>query len=209
VNQMSQLRPAAEACPAGAINLQFRVKPPNEYDHCLLRETDFWRAVVRAGGIGCVAQGRKGPVYDPARPPWITMPSQAVRYQKMGSILLPAVEGVDNLVLSFRVPANYDAVIRALVGIFVPVGGGLGLAEGSGDLVWRLQTNSVYVKDYGAVTTSLGDLSSPHSFVGGGIRLRANSLVRCWVRVGVGGLANLDPLGRIICIVMGWNYPAP
>lgn len=197
-------------CAANQFNIQYRVSPPNVWDQCLIQETDFWRAVIRAGGIGCVAKGERGRVYDPSRPPWIFMPPQSIRFQKvamltMAQILLP---GVDYLVLQFQVPANYDAVIKSLTNIFVPTPGGMGLVEGSGDMIWRLQINSVWPKDYGNLITSQGDLANPHVLTGGGIRLKANSIVRYWVQVSPAGVGVLDPLGRVICICMGWNYPA-
>lgn len=196
-------------CRGNAIDIQHRVSPPNRYDQCLTEEVEFWRAVVRAGGIGCVARGERGRVYDPSRPPWIFMPPQSIRFQKVGQLpiagLLPAV---DYLVLQFQVPANYDAVIKSLTNIFSPSPAGAGLIEGSGDMIWRLQINTVWPKDFGTIITSMGDLANPHVLVGGGIRLRANFLVRYWVSVSAAGMGVLDPKGRIICVAMGWNYPA-
>lgn len=196
-------------CRGNSIDLQHRISPPNRYDLCLAEELDLWRAIVRAGGIGCVARGEKGRVYDQARPPWIFMPPQSIGIKKVGQRALAGmVAGIDYLVLSFQVPANYDAVIKSLTNVFVASPGGGALIEGSGDLTWRVQINTVWAKDYGVIITSLGDLANPHVLVGGGIRLRANFLVRYWVQVSAAGLANLDPKGRIVCVATGWNYPA-
>jgi hypothetical protein len=175
--------------------------PPNPYTECLYREQRMWSNIEARGGLYrlcCPSMPGKG---DP--PPWVAMPSQGRRYQQIGSILLPAVEGVDNLVTTFSVPTGYDGVIVSIVGMFT----GTGFVEGSGDLHYRIQINRRWLKDYGDIQTTMGTVASPCMIYRGGVRLRTQETVRYWVQVGAGGLGHLDPTGRIVCAFFGWFYP--
>jgi hypothetical protein len=184
-----------------SVNLQFRAHPPNRYDRCLLAELEMWRRIVMAGGVERVAQGRGQIVYE--REPWLHMPAQGKRFQKLGSLVRPLDDGADYLVNSFLVPTGYDGVIITMTGVFT----GVGFVESSGDLTWRLRIGRRYAKDYGNVQISLGDLRTPYAIHGGGIRIYSNQLVRQYINVAIGAGAWLDPKGRIICACTGWFYP--
>jgi hypothetical protein len=184
-----------------SINIQYQVRLPNEFDRCLAVETETWRAIVRAGGIERVAQGRGQIIYE--REPWLHMPAQGRRFQYVNSPLLPPFDGLDYVITQFEVPIGYDGVIITLTGLYT----GVGFAEGSGDITWRLRINQRWVRNYGAIQTSLGDLRTPYAIHGGGIRIYSNQLVRMYANIAVAALGHLDPTARIICGLTGWLYP--
>jgi hypothetical protein len=174
---------------------------PNPFTQCLYRERDLWDHIVSQGGLTrlcCPSMPGKG---DP--PPWVAMPSEGRRYQQIGSILLPAVEGTDFLVTTFQVPVGYDGVIVSIVNMFT----GAGFVEGSGDIHYRIQINRRWLKDYGDIQTTMGTVASPCMIYRGGVRLRTQEVVRYWVNLGAGALGRLDPTGRIVCAFFGWFYP--
>jgi hypothetical protein len=173
---------------------------PNPYTECLYREQDLWTKIAYEGGLAklcCPSYPEGNP------PPWVAMPSEGKRYQQIGSILLPAVEGTDFLVTSFAVPTGYDGVIVSVVGMFT----GTGFVEGSGDLHYRIQINRRWLKDYGDTQTTMGTVASPCMIYRGGVRLRTQEVVRYWVQLGAGALGRLDPTGRLVCAFFGWFYP--
>jgi hypothetical protein len=178
-------------------NVNQRLWPPNEFNSILGMEGMIWSRIQRCGGLQAICPGMKY-----SQPPWIKQPVQGKRFSKISSIALPAADGTDNLVVSFVVPTGYDGVIISNVNEYT----GTGFQEGSGDLVWRVQLNRRWVKDYGAITTTIGSLVIPYSVNNGAIRLQSGMLVRYWVNRSVGSLGNLDG-GRIICGLFGWFYP--
>ncbi len=170
---------------------------PNAYDQCLSDAMVGQKATLDN------VQADKERRWRFGHPPWVAMPRSGQRYQRVQSVVLPGVEGVDNLLLSYRVPFGYDGVLITITALFT----GTGFIEGSGDLVWRVQNNFRYFKDLGAIELSLGDLQFPYSLEGGGYRLYSNDLIRMSVNLGAGSLGRLDPNGRIVVGITGWIYP--
>lgn len=178
--------------------------PPNPWDDCLFQETDLWWKIQCHGGLAETCRRVGGPRYE--TPPWVVMPPQGRRFQEINTIVLPENVATDNVVVTFRVAVGYDGVIRSLVQRFM---GAPGLVEGSGDLTWRLQLSRRFANDYGAMQTSLGDLTSPGQMTAGGIRIYSNQTIRYLVSLSAAAAGNLDPNGRILCAIFGWVYPRP
>lgn len=173
---------------------------PNLYTTCLYREQAMWREIESRGGLRglCCPSMPAGEM-----PPWVSMPASGRRFQQIGSIPRPAVEGVDTLVATLNVPTGFDGVIVSVVSMFT----GAGFVEGSGDIHYRIQINRRWLKDYGDIQTTLGTVASPCMIYRGGVRLRTQEVCRYWVQLGPGALGRLDPLGRFVCAFFGWFYP--
>ncbi len=170
---------------------------PNAYDRCL-SDAMIGQKITMDN-----VQADKERRWRFGHPPWVAMPRSGQRYQKNVSVALPAVEGAENLLLTYRVPFGYDGVLITATALFT----GTGFIEGSGDITWRFQNNFRYFKDLGEVQITLGDLEFPYSLEGGGYRLYSNDIIRMYVNLGAGSLGRLDPNGRIVVGITGWIYP--
>ncbi len=180
------------------VNFQQRLFPSNEWDMCLADEMRLWQTINQCGGLKAICPGHKYP-----DPPWVKMPGQGKRYGHPSSIpLASAVLDTDTVVQSFLVPTGYDGIIVAPVNIYT----GLGFAEGSGDLTWRIKINMRYAKDYGNITTSMGSLTQPWYNANCQILLQSGQLVQYLVNRSTGSLGNLNG-GRILCGLFGWWWP--
>jgi len=177
-------------------------KVRNRYDQCLQIDTRVWRDIQCKGGITGIC--RRAGTVEYADPPWITMPPQARRFQEINTTALAGfVLNTDLAVVTFRVPMGWDGVITGNAHRFL----GPGFAEGSGDIEWRVQLSNRYAPDYGNMLTSIGDLTSPVSFSGGGVRVYSHQTIRYIARIT--NFAPLDPNGRVLCALYGWFYPRP
>jgi hypothetical protein len=181
------------------INVNQRLQPPNAYNSILQVESDLWGYIQARGGMTKLCPG-SADLYP--QPPWVKQPSQGKRYSKISSIALPAADATDYEVLSFYVPLGFDGVIISTVNLYT----GTGFEEGSGDLTWRIKLNQRYVKDYGAITTSIGSLQTPYNINSGAIRIQSRQLVQYIVNRSVASGGNLNG-GRIVCGLFGWYWP--
>lgn len=177
---------------------------PNHWDACLRQDTMIWDTIQCCGGITGLCKRQDTIQYAENDPPWIKIPSQGRRFQEINSLPLAAfVLNVDQAVLTFQVPIGYDGVIIGNTNRFI----GPGFVEGSGDIEWRVQLSRRYAPDYGLILTSLGDLTAPVAFSGGGIRVYTHQTIRYIARIT--NFALLDPNGRVMCSLYGWFYPRP
>ena len=173
---------------------------PNEYDRCTWREQKAWKQIQCAGGLKKICARPGTPQY--ASPPWIVMPPNGERFQVTDTIPLPAIN-TDTAVVTYRVPVGWDGVINGIVDRVI----GLGFIEGSGDVFWRIRSNLRYFKDYGEITTSLGDLTNPCTLYGGGYRIYSGQNISYLVDLTAAGQAHIDPNALILCSLSGWIYP--
>jgi hypothetical protein len=177
---------------------------PNPFDLCLKQDAQIWHTIQCCGGITGVCKRASTIHYAENDPPWIQMPPQGRRFQEINSVPLALfVLNTDLAVLTFQVPIGYDGVITGIQSRFI----GAGFVEGSGDIEWRIQLSRRYAPDYGQILTSLGDLTSPVSFSGAGLRIYSHQTIRFIARIT--NFGPLDPNGRVLCSLMGWFYPRP
>jgi hypothetical protein len=175
---------------------------PNQWDAALRQDTAVWYTISCCGGIKDLCRRPGTPKYPDDEQPWVQMPAQGKRFQEIQTVLLANfVLNTDLAVVTFQVPIGYDGVINATTNHFL----GLGFAEGSGDIEWRIQLSRRYAPDYGLILTTLGDLTSPAGFAGNGIRVYSNEVIRYLARIT--NFATLDPAGRVLCALSGWFYP--
>jgi hypothetical protein len=182
-----------------SVSRRFKGTLPNFADCQLFGETAFWGVVGRVGARKVFQSLYRW--YD--RDPLVIMPELGQRLQQVGSIALPPFDGLDTVVLSFRMPVGWDGVINALVCAYT----GTGFVEGSGDITWRLRLNDWWVRDYNAITVSLGDPANPYHLHGGGLHIRSDQRVAMYVNVLPAAIARLDPKSTIVCSLAGWKYP--
>ncbi len=178
-------------------NVTQREYPPNEFNLCLEDEAVIWQRIRQYGGLRAICPGTRY-----MEPPWVRMPPQGKRFSKISSITLPSNDGADHLVTQFFVPTGYDGCIAGVVNMYT----GMGFNEGSGDLTWRIQLNQRYVKDFGAITTTIGSLQTPYSVPTGQILVQSRQLVSYYVNRSVASFGNLNG-GRVICALFGWWWP--
>jgi hypothetical protein len=178
-------------------SIQQRQFPPTIYNCCLDVEKQLWEDIQRVGGLQAICPGRRW-----TEPPWVRMPMQGKRFNKINSIALPAANGLDTLITSFQVPYGYDGCI---VSPIFNVDGVTGFVQGSGDLTWRLRLNQRWVRDFGAVTTFLGSTTTPYAVNVGQIIIQSGQVVSIFVNRSTtsGGLAG----GRVIGAAFGWFWP--
>lgn len=174
---------------------------PNIWYCCLQEEIPLYRSVNfeppscpipdKREVSACLSEGED--------PPYDQRTDQSIQIRKLGSIVTP-VAGSDNLVVTFRVPLGYYGVIRGLVCNYT----GTGFIPGSGDIIWRLQIQRRWAKDYGAVDVQLGSSREPFPSE---IFLVSGQKVTWYVNVpNTSGHLQVG-MSWIICSVNGWIYP--
>ena len=115
---------------------------------------------------------------------------------------LPAVEGVDTVVLDTTIDPGMSGVVTAV--LFQWTGSGLEYA--SGDLIWRVRIGRWFAKGLENVDLPLGNLARYFEY-GGRERLYSKQRVRVYAYLGSGALSRLSPDGRIISSLDGHIWP--
>lgn len=190
---------------------------PNEWDGCLLYDKLAMDEMLSRGGLsGCCPQWRRPYI----QPPYISMPDGGRKFKPIGTLAVPDLTDPANLnvdlpVLTVQVPNGYDGVITDVVCQISGPGGG-GLVEGSGDATWRLAAGGIsanvnayyrYLRDMGAITTSLGSLTSPSLVLYGGLRVYSDNWINFTVNFSNAASGTINPNGVVICSIFGWYYP--
>lgn len=130
----------------------------NDFDACQLAEIRKMRAITFPP-MCIIPSG-----IDPFTLPWNDdseapgfIPEQCVPFYKTGGVVTPTTLAGDVTVISFRVPPGYDGLLTGLYFGY----SGQGFSQGSGDLLFRVRRNQVYLKDLGAVPFLLGSSQQP------------------------------------------------
>lgn len=106
------------------------------------------------------------------------IPEQSIPFLKQQGIVTPTTASGDNVVVTFRVPYGYDGLLS---GFYFQYSGS-GFAQGSGDIIWRIQVNQYYVKDLSNTPYLLGDPVNPVPMTQGKI-LTSGQQVRAIVSI--------------------------
>ena len=175
-----------------------RAVHPNVHNRMLMQEQELFRKIDAAGGLQKMACPG-AVVYD--KPPYLVMPPNGVPVQEQAALTLPAGAG-NNVVVQWRVPTGYDGVLTSLVNLWT--GGAGTFVDGSGDIVWRVQINRRYPRNYGNIITTLGSLTTPCQLFRGGLRIYSGELLTYMVNHAANaGLTG----GNVICAFLGYIYP--
>jgi hypothetical protein len=164
----------------------------NPYDRCLNQEMRQ-AAALQKKPDRCIPR-------TPRSYPWIDMPEQGRPLNKAGAILAPAPASGFVPVLAFIVQFGYEGIANALYQSFTGT-----LAQGSGDLTWRLQIGRWYAKGFSNTAVALGTPKELYP-VSGGFPLRSEQKVTYAVRNNNAG-AIPPGVDMVLCGVRGWVYP--
>lgn len=184
----------------------------NEYDQCLSYDYADWQRMLANGGLKARCPSGRRKYIDP---PWVSMPAGGRRFRPIAVAPLTDFEtagvfsGIDTVVLQEKVPLGYDGVISEVVCQFT----GSGFQEGSGDITWRLAADYLidgntptarWLRDMGAIITSLGSLTQPSPVPRGGLRVYSGDLVTFYAAIDPAAVVSN---GNVIVSVAGWFWP--
>jgi hypothetical protein len=129
-------------------------------------------------------------------------PAGAVPFHITGTITTPATAAGDVLVCQGKVPLGYDGILTEIFQIYQ----GSGFQQGSGDIVWRIRRNQVWLKQLGNMPYSLGNTTNPVCLTEGQI-LFSNTLFQFFVNVP--NLSGMIQVGAslITCGMNGFYWP--
>jgi hypothetical protein len=130
------------------------------------------------------------------------LPAGAVPFLVQGSILTPAPSAGDVLVCQGRVPYGYDALLMAIYQQYV----GPGFAQGSGDIVWRIRRNQVWLKTLGNMPYAMGSPRNAVPLTQGELMFSGTQFFHF---VNVPNLSGAIQIGssRILCGMLGFYWP--
>ena len=134
----------------------------NTWDLAMLQESALWRWVSEHGGLQscCRIPEMGAPFY--AVSPLLSKPSAGIDFKKIFFQPLSAFQsagvftGLDVIMGQWNVDIGYDGVINKFVVGFT----GDGFNQGSGNIVWRLKVGQRFVRDFGNVKNTYGDLNT-------------------------------------------------
>jgi hypothetical protein len=137
----------------------------NQFDECELEEIRKMRA-IKFPPMCIMPKG-----LDPYQMPWDEdygfLPKECVPFNRTGGVVTPTTASGDNTVLSFRVPEGYDGLLSGTFWGY----SGTGFSQGSGDLIFRIKRNLVYLKDLSNVPFLLGSPQLPVAMTQGAFLL--------------------------------------
>jgi hypothetical protein len=178
----------------------------NRWDQYLFREARAWGWIVRHGGLRscCRVPDLGAPIYD--IPPFEAMPSNGLRFEYMMSAPLTAFQtagvfnGLDAVILQFRVPIGYDGVFNRFVCSF----NGNNFVDFSGNIVWRVQVGVRFLKTLGNVLNTYGSYQTAFIVPGNNHRLISGQTVSLLANIpSTSPVAN----GVVTAGAFGYFYP--
>ena len=130
------------------------------------------------------------------------VPAGGVPFYVGGHVATPAPADGDVLVCSGRVPHGYDALLTEIYQIYQ----GSGFQQGSGDIVWRIRRNQIWLKTLGNMPYSLGTPKSPVWLTQGEIMFSGTQF---FFFVNVPNLSGMIQVGAstISCGMRGFYWP--
>lgn len=202
-----------------------RPQVPNSYNHAIYEEWKAWRQAAQEGapGSGKTPSGSSGSsgsggssgssttttgagnsIFTAyANNPVDTMPDTGQPLHIADGIPTPAPGATDVEVVSFIVPDNWFAIVKAVSNQYL----NNSFQEGSGDLIWRVDVDGVYPPGFNNVRTSLGSVQHPRSLQGALIA-RGGQKVRYTVSVDAGATIPTGNTVYTVCSFDGYLVPA-
>ncbi len=174
-------------------------KRRNHYDWCLLAED------LRMQKIKFPPMCTIPPEYRDCLPwegQYGAIPPQAVLFKPAKGILTPTPAAGDQIVLEKKMPNGYDGWMTGVFQSYT----GTGFEQGSGDILWRIQLNQRYVKDFSNNPFLMGLPIQPFPLLQGQLLL-AGQTVRYIVNVP--NLSGNIQVGasQIVCGLYGFAWP--
>lgn len=191
-------RPIGHWCPRDPTRADLK---PNIFNDFLECDATMWAEINRRGGLQEICATRHYP-----EPPWIKMPAEGKRLNKIGSISLPAADDVDYEVLSFRISQGFDGCV-ATVSQSYQGGTGAAFVAGDGQLIWRIKRNATWVRDFANTDSELGNAElAPWANNAGVFFLQSGDFVQYFVNRSSTATPTIIG-GRISCAIFGWTWP--
>ena len=198
--------------------MRFNRGPLNKWDALLFNEKISWAAFIAQNPPTPYVQ-RPGAKYH--APPWIAMPAEAKRFNRVGT--LPVANNFTGLDTPlqyqgttplFLCDNGYDGIITEIV-LQVVAPGDTGFVEASGDVTWRvgvdygqaLNTALYYFRDYGQVQTTTGDITGPTQLYNNGLRFISNQALNVYVNLAIAASNRINPSATILGVLGGWTWP--
>jgi hypothetical protein len=134
------------------------------------------------------------------------VPQNGIPYYEVAGIATPANNGVETLVLSFRVPFGMRGLITGVLNLYT----GPGFADTSGDLTWRIRIGAAALagapaRNFHNITYTNGSLVSGPVGIQG-IQIGSDQTVEMSVTHAVASILPA-PNTRIICGLKGYYWP--
>jgi hypothetical protein len=188
----------------------------NHFDSCLGREYLLYKLINREllkCGVKpfcfCTDERDWGGNFSEHEEVPMGPPEGAIAFNPTGAIPLPTVASGDNVIFQFRVPIGYDGVILGQYHGYitdptafpVPI-----FVEGSGDIVWRLESAGRFMRDCGLMEVSIGTLQNM-SPIAGGLQVRSGDLIRYIVAAPNVTGALTAGVGNVVAGLHGYFWP--
>jgi Putative Ig domain len=188
--------PAPQPIPGGGPPAILCPAPINLYDLCAEDEVRRTRRIHFKPS--CSIPCNQLPWDEDANP----VPAGGRPFHITGTIVTPATAAGDVLVCQDRVPCGYDAFLTSIYQIYQ----GSGFQQGSGDIVWRIRRNLLWLKQLGNNPYALGSFRNPMPLTEGQI-IVSGSLFSYFVNVP--NLSGMIQIGasRISCGMLGFYWP--
>jgi hypothetical protein len=161
--------------------------------------------MARIGQMGYLAAPPEGslalPIGLPANPAatskrvWLDEPPGSVPFDEQASAALTGIAGTTQTVLSFKVPAGFDGVIKwisnnIIDGVFI-----------EGTITWGIFINDRPVRNFGIITEEKGTIAQGRII--SPIRIFANNVITYEITEVLGGQT-----GRTVVSATGYYYPS-
>lgn len=178
----------------------------NPWDLALLQESALWRWISEHGGLQscCRIPEMGAPFY--AVSPLLSKPSAGIDFKKIFFQPLTVFQsagvftGLDVVMGQWQVDIGYDGVINKFVVGFT----GNGFNQGSGNIAWRLKVGQRFVRDFGNVLNTYGDLNTALLVQADHVELISGQTVTLIANIPAGSPVNA---GQVFAGTFGYIWP--
>jgi len=174
-------------------------KKENWWDRCLYEEMSKFARIQFPPPLCAMPAGLRDLL------PWddetSALPYQAKRFSPVGSVRTPLPADGDKVVVSLTVPMGYDGFLTGAYWFYA----GRGFTQGSGDILWRIQVNQRYLKDFCNIPFMLGSPQLPFPLTEGQIALCGQTIRGIVNAPNLSGL--IQPGSMIVFALLGFFWP--